>query len=141
MLDFEALCYQLLTRSLPDITIRPEHEVDEVDGFPIIMFTISGGNQLAGIAGKPLAWDANLSLSVFDTSLDSARALAGRAYDAVWAWDDPFALPPAGLIDELGHAAEIEDQSVFTRVGTADIGDSRFVTQYDGRFGLQLHSA
>ena len=139
MLDFEALVYQLLKQSIPDIEILPEHEVDEIENFPIIMFTITGGNQLAGTSGKPLAWDANLSLSFFHTTLDDARALARRGYDAVWSWDDPWST--AGQIVDLGHAAEIEDQSVPTRVGTADIGDSRFVTQYDGRWGLQLHSA
>ncbi len=139
MLDLELLIYSLLSRSVPDFKIMPEHEVGEIDDFPLCIFTITGGAMLDGTAGRPLAWDAQLSLSVFDTTLDLARTKAGLFYDAVWSWDDPWS--GAGIIDELGHATEITDESLFSRVGTVDIGDGRSVTQYDGRFGLQLHSA
>lgn len=139
MLDFEALTFQLLTRSVPDVPTKPEHDVGELGELPFCMFTTTGGNQLDGVVGRPIAWEVQLSLSVFHNSLDEARALAGLYYDAVWSWEDPWSL--AGLISGLGHATEIEDVSLFSRVGTVDIGDSRSVTQYDGRWALQLHSA
>lgn len=142
MLNLEKLVYELLVRSLPDhYTVIPELDVsDGVDDFPLVTFTVTGGEGIDTDAGKSSAWDAGLTLSVFDDDMDDAIAVAGTVYDAVWSWDDPWAVGDPGKIPGLGRAAEIRDQSIFTRTGTVPIG-AIAITQLVGEFGLQLHKA
>lgn len=138
VLDLDLLVYTLLTRSIPDVPFAPDLDVDSIGRLPLVTFTVTGGAAVAGSPAPPFAWDASLALSVFGEGIDEARATAGRVYDAVWSWDDPF--NGLGIIDGLGHAAAIDDESLFTRIGTVDIA-ARSITQYAGSFGLQLHKA
>lgn len=138
MLNSEQLLYTLLTRGLPGIAVVPELDVTSIDDFPLVTFSVMSGNAVEGSTSPPKAWDAMLALSVFDDDLDDAIALARRVYDLVWSWDDAWA--GANIVDGLGHATEIADQSMFTRIGTVAIG-ARSVTQLSGSFDLQVHAA
>lgn len=138
MLNTEKLIYMLLKRGLHDVAVIPELDVTSIDDFPLVTFSVSGGNAVLGSSSPPKAWDVVLNLSVFHDDLDAAIDLAGRVYDIVWGWDEAW--NGTGIIDSVGHAAEIEDQSVFSRLGTVAIGN-RSVTQLAGGFGLQVHDA
>lgn len=138
MLNAERLIYLLLERGLPDITVVPDLDVDAMNHLPIVTFTVTGGSAVEGSPSPPTAWDANLSLSVFADDLDAAIALASQVYDVVWGWDDIW--NGTCIIDELGHVAGIEDQAVFTRIGSVAI-DVRTITQLNADFNLQVHQA
>lgn len=139
MLNIEKLTYLLLARTFPDLTVAPELDVHEVgqNEYPILLFSVTGGNAIDGGSGKkPSAWDCVLNLSIIDNDLDSAITLADTVYDGVWSWGNAFS--PAGIVDGLGHVAEIEDQSVFTRVSTVIVND-RSITHMAGSFTFQAH--
>jgi hypothetical protein len=139
MLDLELLAYKLLTATMPEgITILPAHEVDEIDVMPLVLFSVSGGNAVDGSPSPPFAWDVTLNLSFYAATLDDAKALAGEGYDAVWSWDDPWA--GKGIVEDLGHAAEITDTALPTRTVTVDV-PGHSITQYDGSFGMQMHAS
>lgn len=136
MLDLEKLIYELLKKSLPDVTILPDVEVDSINHFPLITFTVVGGSALDLSGPRPNGWEADLSISLFEDDIDKAKALALTVYDVVWSWDDPF--NDAGRIEGLGNAASIDDKSIFTRVGSVAIDDLT-VTQMAGEYSLHLH--
>jgi hypothetical protein len=143
MLDFEALVYQLLSRGLPQARVVPELDVGDLDfnepeAMPLVMFTITPGAAVPGSLAPPQAWDCTLFFNVFEGSRDEAAALATAVYELVWSWNNPWAT--AHIVDGIGYAAEIEDQSVFSRIITGDVG-ARTITHYSGGFGLQLHTA
>lgn len=138
MLNIERLAYLLLTRSLPGVTVVPDLDVDSIDRFPLVTFTVTGGQALDLSGPKPAGWLATLSLTVFDDDMDDAIDLAGQVYDAVWSWNDPWA--GLGAIDGVGHVADVDDSAVFTRVNTAQIG-ALSVTQMAGEFSFQAHQA
>lgn len=138
MLNIEQLFFKLLQQSLPDIEFAPELDVDSIDRFPFVTFSATGGNALDSSGPKPNGWDCFLSLEVFDDDLDHAIEVAGQIYDAVWSWNDPWG--GTNSVKDLGHVAEIDDQSIFTRVGSVAIG-SRSITQLAGSFTLQAHQA
>lgn len=138
MLNIEELAYRLLKRDIPGVAILPELDVDTIEELPAITFAVTGGEQINADGGKPSAWACHLSLNVFDVSMDAAFKVASRAYDAVWAWDDPW----AGLaIADFGWMDEISDASIFTRIGGDSDIDAHGITQFAGEFDMQAHQA
>lgn len=147
MLDMEALIYQLLRRTLdgigPTLTVpatvdlKPDLEADSFEHIPLVTFTITGGQAVDGSVSPPKAWEATLSLTLFADGMDAARELAGKVYDGVWLWDDPWKTD--GHIEGVGHATSLDDQSLFTRTSQGAM-DERLVIQMDAVFGLQLHA-
>lgn len=147
MLDMDELTYKLLRRTLDgigptlstpaEIDLKPDLEADAFEHIPLVTFTITGGQALDGSTSPPKAWEATLSITVIGEGLDATREIAGRIYDGVWLWDDPW--KPDGLYEGIGHATEIDDQSLFTRTFDG-VMDERSVTQMDAVFGLQLHA-
>lgn len=140
MLDGDALLFQLLRKGIaPEVTLKPDLEVDAIDRFPYVTFTGIGGaalNDRGSLA--PIAWDWNLTVNVFDTDLDDCKAVATAFYDLVHSWNDPWGT--AHMIPGLGHATQVSDLSLFSKVGSADI-PGHTVQQLAGSFALQLHSA
>ena len=139
MLNLELLIYTLLRNGLDQsITLAPELDVDSIDAFPLVTFTVTGGSAVQGSSSPPTAWDVGLLLNIFHDDLAEASQIASDVYDLVWSWDDVFG--GTGIADGIGHAGEVDDQELFNRAGTVHI-DSRSVTQYSGSFNMQLHDA
>jgi hypothetical protein len=140
VLDGDALLYQLLRKGLVEtITLKPDLEVDMIDRFPYVTFTGIGANSIDdGGAMPPSAWEWALEVSVFHTDLDEAKKVAEAIYDLVHSWNDPWGT--AHIIADLGHAAEVTDRSLFTRVGEAEL-PGHTIQQLQGGFALQLHQA
>jgi len=139
MLNLELLIYTLLRNGLDEsITLAPDLDVDSIDTFPLVTFTVTGGSAIQGSSSPPGAWDVGVLINIFHDGLAAASQVAAAVYDLVWSWDDPFG--GAGIATGLGHAGEVDDQELFNRAGTVHI-DSRSVTQYSGSFNMQLHDA
>jgi hypothetical protein len=132
LIDAEVLAYRLLDRDQDDATVKSDIDVTVMDEFPFISFSIVVGQSIDNHA-PPAGWVATLNINIFDLSLDAAKARARKVYDDVWMWADPFA--GLGTVDGVGHVSEVADQSIFTRVATAEV-ESKWVTQYAGSFEL-----
>lgn len=134
MIDAEVLAYSLLERDQADATVRSDIDVEVMDEFPFVSFSIVVGEAIDNHA-PPSGWTASLTINIFDDDLDRAKARAHAVYDAVWAWRDPFA--GLGIIPDVGHVSDVADQSIFTRVVTAEV-EKKWVTQYAGSFELTV---
>jgi hypothetical protein len=134
VIDAEALAYGLLERDQSDATVRSDIDVTVMDEFPFVSFSIVVGQSIDNHA-PPSGWFASLTINIFDLSLDAAKARARRVYDQVWQWADPF--EGLGTIPDIGRVSDVADQSIFTRVATADV-EHKWVTQYAGSFELTV---
>lgn len=139
MLDGDALLYQLLRKGLaPEVTLKPDLEVDTIDRVPYVTYTGVGGNSIADNGVTPIAWTWTLVVNVFHTDLDEAKDVAEAVYDLVHGWNDVWGT--SHKIAGLGHAAEVSDLSLFSKTGQADI-PGHTIQQLTGQFLLQLHKA
>jgi hypothetical protein len=134
VIDAEVLAYRLLERDQADATVRSDIDVTVMDEFPFVSFSIVVGEAIDNHA-PPSGWTASLTINIFDDDLDDAKARARAVYDAVWAWADEFA--GLGIIPGVGYVQDVADQSIFTRVMTAEV-ENKWVTQYAGSFELTV---
>lgn len=140
MLNIERLVYVVLSQIEPDVlNVAPDLDIDSIDEFPFMTYSIETGAALDGVQSRPTAWAVQLNLNLFVEGLDEAIDLAGIVYDAVWSWNDVFGSRP-GFVEGLGHLTEVDDQSLFSRVSSVVIR-GRGITQLAGSFVLQAHSA
>lgn len=125
MIDAGSLIYGLLTAAVPAATVTDEVDLDTINSFPTIAYSVSGPGQTANGDGY---WNVFLDLNVIgDTT--NAFSTASALYDAVHAW--------AGVSTQFGWVHEVTDVSLFSTVPTPTVA-GRQVVQYAGSFALSL---
>lgn len=148
MLNGNRLLFELLKPVALDlgVTLKADIDVTSIDVFPFATFTGRPGAALNDRGTTtPMAWEWSLDMSFFDVGEQATFDLASAFYDHVHSFNlDTLWAPPGtvrtDLIEGLGHAANVSDRTVPSKVGSADI-KGHFVVQYSGGWDLQLHQA
>ena len=140
MLDFEALALALLRKGMPEeLPVRPTLDNDGTQSLPLVLYQVIPGGVIGGDT-KGKAWNATLVLHALAGDMDDCKLLASDLYDLVHSWNEVWTNNGAHLVSGVGHAADVSDAAMFSRVGTSLVPGHE-VTQYTGSFNLVLHQA
>lgn len=138
LLDGDQLIYTLLQRDKAnDETVERDLDVDSIDDTPYTTYRLS----MEGQTGNgPGLWAAHLTLNLYVESGEGFDR-ASRWYRAVHDWSGFDGNgDPRGLVASVGAIEEVEDSSVFARIGPAVPMIGKFITHYVGSFDLILRS-